>query len=228
MQEKEVPMYGRIHDIPYAPWKLLNGMDGNGLTCEIVKQGKSDVIVRCPQVLVVRRGEPTKIKNVGELVSAEDKKITLRLERNYVDVLPCYYFYQATSIPTTVNAYLCLLRSGDKYYVTYDKVKENGKLTGSKADATIGFVYGDGKLSESLYKYALMSVLMREPGEGPKQALDELRAYEYTTEDSAGHMQELQELVKSESWKEWRALAGVINIKFIAAGQSASSFGDYE
>ena len=31
----------------------------------------------------------------------------------------------------------------------------------------------DDKLSENLYKFTLMSVLMREPGEGPKNALDE-------------------------------------------------------
>ena len=227
MQEREIPMWGRIHDIPYQPWHLLNGLDGKGLACEIIKRGTNDIIVRAPQVLVVRRGEPTSIKGVGELLGSEDKKVLIRLQNEFVDVIPCYYFYQATSIPTTIDAYLCLLRSGDRYYVTYDKVKDNGKITSSRADTMIGYAYGDDKLSENLYKFTLMSVLMREPGEGPKNALDELRAYKYETGTSEERMQELVSLVKSDEWKKSRALGGVINIKFCPAGQSASSFGGW-
>lgn len=226
-QEREVAMYGRIHDVPYAPWKLLNGLNGEGLVCEIIKQGSDDIIVRCPQVLVVRRGEPTAVKGVGELIGSENKKITVKLKKEFVEIIPCYYFYQATSVPTTIDSYLCLLRSGDKYYVAYDKLKENGKLTASKADTTIGFVYGDDKLSESLYKYAVISCLMREPGEGPKKALEEIKAFKFEGTDAQSRMQELTDLVQGKEWQKMGALAGVINIKFVPAGQRAGDWGDW-
>lgn len=226
-QDRNVTMYGKIHDIPHEPWKLLNGLKGDGLVCEILKQGSGWMEVKAPQVLVVRRGEPMTVKDVGSIIGAEKetKKIILRLKADFVEVLPCYYFYQATSVPTTVDSYLCLLRSGDRYYVTYDKLKENGKLTASRADTTIGFVYGEDRLSESLYKYAVLSCLMREPGEGPKAALEELKAYKFEGKDAESRMQELVNLVQGDEWKESGALSGVINIKFIPAGQTSDSFG---
>lgn len=230
-QERNITMYGWIHDVPYEPWKLLNGLKGEGLVCEILKMSKDWYEVKCPQVIVVRRGESMTAKDVGTILGAEKetKKMILRLKADFVEVLPCYYFYQATSVPTTVDSYLCLLRSGDRYYVTYDKLKENGKLTASRADTTIGFTYGDDKLSESLYKYAVLSCLMREPGEGPKNALEELKALKYEGTTSEERMQELVNLVQGEEWKQSGALAGVINIKFIPAGQTSDSFdfGDF-
>ena len=221
-QEREVVMYGKLHDIEYAPWQLLNGK-----TVQILKRGTDEYTVLAPQVLVVRRGEPLAVKGVGELLRAENHKIEMKIKAEFLETIPCYCFYQATNIPTTVTAYLCLLRTGDRYYVTYDRVKDNGKLSASRADTTIGFVYGDDKLSESLYKYALLSVLMREPGEGPKAALDELKAYQFQGEDTQSRMSELEALVNSDAWKDSGALAGVINLKFIPAGQTADSFGDF-
>ena len=222
-QEREVTMYGRLHDIPHAPWQLLNGK-----TVQILKSGADEYTVLAPQVVVVRRGEPLAVKGVGELIRAcENSKMEMKIKADYLDLIPCYCYYQATNIPTTIDAYLCLLRTGDRYYVSYEKVKDSGKISASRADTTIGFAYGDDKLSESLYKYALLSALMREPGEGPKAALEELKAYKFQGEDSQSRLSELETLVNSEEWKKSGALAGVINIKFIPAGQTADSFGGF-
>lgn len=210
-----VQQKGIISGIEYKRWQLLNGKGGKGLPCKIIKVGKETTEVEIPQVIAVQRGESFKVKGVGEILKAENKVMTLRLENKYVKPIKCYRYYLASSVPTKTSRYCVMMKTGEKYYVTFDEVTK-GKISGTQARTTIGFSYGDN-IAPYLYRYALLSALLRSKSPTAKEGVAELKVLKFTG-NSTDDLETIRTLVTSKEWQKKGVMNSILQLNYQAPG----------
>ncbi len=136
--DRNVPVWGKIHDVPVKAWSALNETYGS-----IQSVSGSSVVIKVPAKVMIPRGGNLRENGVGGFISSGGGVQVVELEQQFVEVYYPKRFYVSTSaVPPDGVDRLCsiVFRSGDCVYL--DCVEcQKFKLSSSEAGQTVGFCF---------------------------------------------------------------------------------------